>query len=110
MLETSQMLEAHPLLSAKKKYKVRYLNVLEYFFQKYSANDPWATQTLQLYIKKFLGTESSYKYSNFNLQHNTKSVLTTIFRPFKFLSYRYSLIIDCVFICAYGDKDKSEKI
>ena len=65
MLETSQMLEDHPLLSEKENYKVKYLQILEYFSRKYSANDPWATQTLQLYIKKFLGAENSYKYSNF---------------------------------------------
>ena len=110
MLETSQMLEEHPLLSEKENYKVKYLNILEYFSQKYSANDPWAIQTFQLYIKKFLGAENSYKYSNFDLQHNAKPVLATKFRPFKFFSYRYCLIIDCIFICAYGDKDKSEKI
>lgn len=110
MLETSQMLENHPLLIEKESYKVKYLNVLEYFSQKYSANDPWANQTLQLYIKKFLGTKNSHKYDNFNLQRNTKPVLATKFRPFKFFSYRYCLIIDCIFICAYGDKEKSEKI
>lgn len=110
MLETSQMLEDHPLLSEKENYKVKYLQILEYFSRKYSANDPWATQTLQLYIKKFLGAENSYKYSNFDLQHHAKPVLATKFRPFKFFSYRYCLIIDCIFICAYGDKDRSEKI
>ena len=77
MLETSQMLEEHPLLSEKENYKVKYLNILEYFSQKYSANDPWAIQTFQLYIKKFLGAENSYKYSNFDLQHNAKPVLAT---------------------------------
>ena len=46
------MLENHPLLIEKESYMVKYLNVLEYFSQKYSANDPWANQTLQLYIKK----------------------------------------------------------
>lgn len=88
------MLENHPLLIEKESYKVKYLNVLEYFSQKYSANDPWANQTLQLYIKKFLGTKNSHKYDNFDLQRNTKPVLATKFRPFKFFSYRYCLIID----------------
>lgn len=110
MLETSQMLEGHPLLEAKENYKIKYLNVLEYFTQKYSADDPWATQTLQLYIKKFLGADNGYKYSNFELQHDVKPVLAKKFRPFKFFSYRYCLVLDCIFICAYGDKDKSEKI
>lgn len=110
MLETSQMLENHPVLGEKYNYKVKYLNVLEYFSQKYSAKEPWAMQTIQLYIKKFLGVENSYKYSNDNIQHNAKAVLATKFCPFKFFSYRYCLIIDCIFICAYGDKEKGEKI
>lgn len=61
------MLENHPLLIEKESYKVKYLNVLEYFSQKYSANDPWANQTLQLYIKKVLGTKNSHKYDNFDV-------------------------------------------
>ena len=80
------MLENHPLLIEKESYKVKYLNVLEYFSRKYSANDSWANQTLQLYIKKFLGAKNSYKYDNFDLQRNTKPVLATKFRPFKFFS------------------------
>lgn len=110
MLETSQMLERHPLLSEKSNYKLKYINVLEYFAQKYSAKDPWAKQTLRLYVKKLLGNEDKYQYSNFNLQHDTKSVLATKFRPFKFFSYRYCLIVDCIFICAYVDKEKGEQI
>lgn len=37
-------------------------------------------------------------------------MIATKFRPFKLFSYRYCLIIDCIFICAYRDKDKAEKI
>lgn len=110
MLETSQMLKGHPLLSEKENYKLKYISALEYFVQKYSADDPWAMQTLRLYIKKLLGSENNYEYSNFSLQHDIKSVLATKFRPFKFFSYRYCLIVDCIFICAYGDKEKGEQI
>lgn len=104
------MLENHPLLGEKENFKIKYLNVLEYFYHKYSENNPWSTQTLQLYVRKFLGTENNYKYTNLDLQQKAKPVLSTKFRPFKFFSFRYCLIIDCIFICAYGDKSKSEKI
>lgn len=110
MLETSQMLQGHPLLNETDSYKLKYLNVLEYFAHKYSSNDPWANQTLRLYIKTLLGSEDNYQYTNFDLKHDSKSVLATKFRPFKFVSYRYCLIIDCILICAYGDKVKSEQI
>ena len=110
VLETSQILERHPLSNEKSKYKLKYLNVLEYFVQKYSSEDPWARQTLLLYIRKFLGSEDNYLNGNFNLRHDIKAVLATKYRPFKFFSYRYCLIIDCIFICAYGDKDKGDRI
>lgn len=104
------MLKFHPILGERESYKVRYLNVLEYFVRKYSASDLWATQTLKLYIKKILKDEKFYSYSKFDLRYDIKWVIATKFRPYKFFSYRYCLIIDCIFICAYGDKEKSEKI
>ncbi len=110
MLETSQMLRNHPILNEKQSYKLKYINILEYFIRKYSANDAWANQTLKLYIKKVLGNEDNYQYRNFNLQRDSKPVLATKFRIFKFFTYRYCLIIDCIFICAYEDKDKGEQI
>lgn len=110
MLETAQMLERHPILGEKENYKIKYIRVLQYFLQKYSKNDLWATQTLRLYIKKFLHEEKNYTYENFNLIRNIKPVLATKFCPFKLFSYRYCLVLDCIFICAYNDKDKAEKI
>ena len=59
MLETSQMLRNHPILNEKQSYKLKYINILEYFIRKYSANDAWANQTLKLYIKKVLGNEDN---------------------------------------------------
>lgn len=109
-LEASQMLKKHPVLGENRSYKFKYLKILDYFSRKYSANDPWANQTLRLYIKKFLGDERRYQYNNFNLQRDMTSVLAARFRPYKFVSYRYCLLLDCIFICAYDDRDKAERI
>lgn len=110
MLETAQMLEKHPLLEEPEKYKIKYLKVLEYFLRKYSSDDPWAIQTLHLYIKKFLDDEKKYNYTNFTFPQEAKSVIATRFRPFKFFSCRYCLIMDCIFICAFRNQDKARKI
>lgn len=110
VLEASQMLKDHPIISERDDYKQKYINVLEYFVQKYSAKDPWANQTLNLYVKELLGSSIKYKYIDFKLRHDSKPVLATKFRSLKFFSYRYCLIIDCIFICAYGDKRKGELI
>lgn len=110
ILEVSQMLENHPILEEKDKYKLRYINILEYFVKKYSSNDLWAKQTLQLYIMRLLEDKNQYKYTKFDLTKTLRQVTATKFRPYKFFSYRYCLIMDCIFICAYGDKDKGEQI
>lgn len=109
-LETSQMLEKHPLINEKNNYKLKYISVLRYFVQKYSADDPWAKQTLRLYTKKFLGDTDNSRFADFNLQSDLKVVLATKFRPFNFFTYRYCLVVDCIFLCAYGDKEKGEQI
>lgn len=110
MLETSQILGEHPIIREKDSYKLKYINVLEYFVRKYSKDNLWAKQTLKLYIKKLLGSENGYQYCNFDLQQRTKAVLATKFRPFKFFTYRFCLIFDCIFMCAYDDRKKGEQI
>lgn len=109
LLETSQMLKNHPLIEEKNEYKLKYINVLEYFVRKYSAKDPWANQTLRLYVKKLLGDKSDYQYNDIDVKTYSKAVLATKFRPFKFFTYRFCLIIDCIFICAYQDKEKADR-
>lgn len=108
--EIAQMLKNHPILKEKISYKIKYINVLEYFVRKYSNDDIWANATLRLYIKELLGNNVEYQYNGFILQRQSKVVMATKFRPFKFFTYRYCLMFDCIFINAYGDKDKGEQI
>ncbi len=110
VLEASQMLDKHPVTDEKDSYKQKYIGMLEYFAEKYSAKNPWAEQTLRLYKKKFFGNENKYQSGGFDLSRDSKSVLGIKFRPFRFFSYRYCFIIDCIFICAYGDKKKAAQI
>ncbi|HIR25843.1 MAG TPA: dynamin family protein [Candidatus Egerieimonas faecigallinarum] len=109
-LEISQMLGEHPIIQEKESYKIKYINILEYFVQKYSNDDVWATSVLHLYIKKLLNNSNYYKYRISDLKKQSKDVTATKFRPFKFFSYRYCLLMDCIFINAYDDRDKGQKI
>lgn len=109
-LEISQMLNEHPVLSEKETFKIKYLNVLEYFAAKYSEHDAWAVSSIRLYIKKLLSNSEDYQYHGSDIQKLLKDVTTTKFRPFKFFSYRYCLLMDCIFINAYNDRGKGEKI
>lgn len=109
-LEIAQMLKNHPIINEQDDYKIRYINVLEYFVEKYSSDDLWANQSLSLYKITLLKNVSAYRYDKFNLKHDSKSVIVTKLRSFKLFSYRYCLIIDIAFICAFNNKEKCESI
>ena len=99
-LEIAQMLKEHPTLHEKENYKCKYINVLEYFVRKFSPEDKWATATLALYKKALLEKPQDYKYEGFTLSEQSKTVVATKFKPFKFFSYRYCVIVDCIYINA----------
>lgn len=109
-LEIAQMLKEHPILHEKESYKCRYINVLEHFVRKFSPEDKWANATLSLYKKALLESVQDYTYEGFTLAEQSKAVVATKFKPFKFFSYRYCVIIDCIFVNAMNDKETGEKI
>jgi len=109
-LEISQMLKEHPVLQEKDTYKSRYIKLLEYFARKYSMDDKWANGALRLYKGLFLNNQQDYNFTGFSLREESKPVISTKFKPFKFFSYRYCVIIDCIFINAINDKEKGEQI
>lgn len=109
-LELSQIVNEHPILNEKLEYRQKYIGILDYFVRNYSPNDPWALQTLEIYEKKIIGNDSSNQYNVYNLKKDIKKVIATKFHPFKFYTFRYCLLIDCIFICAIDDKEKGEKI
>lgn len=109
-LEIAQMLKEHPILHEKESYKCRYINVLEYFVRKFSPEDKWANATLLLYKKAILENPQDYTYEGFTLSEQSKTVVATKFKPCKFFSYRYCVILDCIFINAINAKEKGEQI
>lgn len=107
-LEIAQMLKEHPILHEKETYKCKYINILEYFVRKFSPEDKWANATLALYKKALLEKPKDYTYEGFTLFQQSKTVVATKFKPFKFFSYRYCVIIDCIYLNAINDRGKGE--
>ena len=110
LLETSQMLSKHPILAESSDLKIKYINILDYFVRKYSNDDTWANSMLNLYIKKLLGSDITYTYNNFDFHNDSKEIIANRFKPFKFFTYRYCLVFDSIFMNAYENKEKGEKI
>ena len=106
-LEIGLILKNHPILKEKKSYRVKYVSALEYFIHKYSENDIWAKALLDLYIEKLLDGE--YTYID-NFAEYSGQVFATKARPFKFFSYRYCFIFDCVYMNALWNEEKRGRI
>lgn len=109
-LEIAQMLSKHPILEENNAYKSKYISVLEFFVQKYSSNDLWSQAALRLYINKLVDGDYNSQGESYDLLRQAKAVIATKFRRFKFFTYRYCLIFDCILLCAYRDQTKGEKI
>lgn len=111
LMSVSHSLEKHPVLEECVKYKIKYLNVLEYFVNKYSKKDEFALETLKNYKNAFLGKDiEQYSYSEQELKRVSKGVIGVKFKGFKLFTYRYALVCDCLFINAMMDFAKANKI
>lgn len=107
-LEIAQMLKEHPILCKGEAYKRKYINFLEYFTRKFSENDEWANATLALYKKALLKSPRDYTYEG-PASPGRKADAAKI-KPFKVFSYRYCAVTDCVFINAFNDRKKGERL
>ena len=110
LLEVAQYVKKHPIEKEKETYKRRYINVLEYFVRKYSSKDEYSESMLKLYKSKLLKSPEQYEYDDKELKYISKGVLSLKTRKFKFFTYRYCLLVDVIFMCAFLNKEKANEI
>lgn len=110
LLQISQYVIKHPIIIENESYKKRYINTLEYFVRKYCSNNKYSFSILELYKDKLLQNKENYDYVDEELKKISKGVMTWKMKKFKFFSYRYCLLVDVLFICAFLDENKSELI
>lgn len=108
MLETAQMIDKHPIKALNPEKIKSYLKLLYYFIKKYSGNDIWSKSVFCLYFEKLLDNNAGCSYNDI-----TGSIKKTTYsknKPIKFFSYRYCLILDCIYMNAFNDYKKGKKI
>lgn len=110
LLKVSQYVSKHPIKDESDEYKRRYINTLQYFVRKYSAEDIYSNNMLEIYKNKLMEHPESYEYKDDELKKISKGVLSWKMKKFKFFSYRYYLLVDIIFICSFVDDKKAEKI
>ena len=96
-LSIAQCLNTHPILFEKPTYKIKYLNVLEYFVGKYSKEDVFSKELLNVYKEKLLDGVA-YSYNVKDIRKAAKGATGLKFKGYKLFSYRYNLLFDCFFI------------
>lgn len=107
LLEIAQLLDNHPISEEKDAYKIRYINTIGYFAMKYSKEKEWSKKVLELYINALLDNPTQYTYMDEDIRKISRGVLSRKMKKFKFFSYRYSLLIDCLHITASFSKDET---
>lgn len=110
ILGLSQCLLQHPILNEKPQYKIKYLNVLEYFTNLYSKENEFAQSMLKTYKQRFLKDVSCYTYNENEIKKVFKKAAQLKLKGFKLFTYRYNLLFDCFFINAFNDLKKAKAI
>ncbi|WP_373079060.1 dynamin family protein [Fusobacterium varium] len=108
-LGISQYIDSHIIMREKEKFKIGYLNLLEYFLKKYSSKDIYNKELFKLYIKKLV-KESEYKYNEEKLKEKIKVIKKIKFKNYKFFTYKYFFLIDCLYINSFLEEDKAKEI
>lgn len=89
----------HPMIKEKSAFKVKYVNVIEYFARKYS-NDEFSKAIIKFYLELF-DIDEIYNYDEKAIVKYIKTATATKIKGFKFFTYRYVLIADCLLVSGY---------
>lgn len=89
----------HPMIKEKDSFKIKYVNIIEYFSRKYSGCE-FSEAIINLYLELF-GIKDIYNYDENAIVKYVKSATSTRIKGFKFFTYRYILIADCLLVAGY---------
>lgn len=114
-LSVANICQNHPVSRENDEFKIKYVNILEFFYNKYCTNDDFARQKLNIYKKAIL-EECLLKYV-YRADRAGKYLKNIIFfkinkknGKWRIFSYRFILAIDCLFICAFDNENLGKKI
>jgi hypothetical protein len=102
----------HPLKSEKDIFKRKYISLLEKYAKKYETQIPIKAK-LQFICESLYGRKITIEKSLNDYSQNIESDVLKIrftFIPFRFYSYRYIFLFDCLLLFAVSDKKKGMKI
>jgi hypothetical protein len=99
------------LLKEKSPIRLKYLNVLSDFIEKYASKDMFSHAAFEAYKTAFLFNGTKFeRIDGGKTLANLKNLLRFRLRRFKFYSFRYVLLCDLIMLICPGDKSRAALI
>lgn len=110
MMRLQQYLFLHPIREMKEKYRVAYVSLVGWLCGKHSGKDQWGGSVMALMRRRLADDRELFPVRTDregNLLFETG--MGNLFR-YKFHRYRYILLTDCLFVCAFADRRKGKEL
>lgn len=109
-MQLQQYINIHPVLKIEKKSRIAYVSLIYHLCKKSKEDILWSNSMLALMKTRFTDGEDLFSvetnsHNNLLFKEKNSCVL-----KHKFFKYRYSILTDCLFINAFGDKKKGKII
>ncbi|MBD5472518.1 MAG: hypothetical protein HDR20_06370 [Lachnospiraceae bacterium] len=99
----------HPLSDEKEKLKRKYVALIKKYAEKYEIEEKRISD-LQMLQQALFGEDNTNLARWGYTDHDEEEVLKTRFSRFKFFSYRYLFLFDCLMLFAISDNRKGKHI
>lgn len=108
-LRIALYLSHHPIINEPENNRIKYLDSLYWVVLKYSQNSAYATSLMKVYQNILIKDLSAPEHA-ICMKPKLMDFGTVRFKWFKFYTYRYIFIIDCLFINAFFDINRSRTV
>lgn len=97
----------HPLSDESLELKLKYITLIENYRQQICPTNHSAQTRFDRFKRDFL-SGSGYSYPD--IDSSVKAIMKTRFTPFRFFSYRYVFLFDCLYILCVDSFDSVQEI
>lgn len=110
LLHLQQYLHLHPVLEKDKKYRIAYVSLIKYICEKNAKKDKWNKGMMSLFKQCMMPNEDVIAVEIDAKNNIVFGGKNSRFLKYRFQKYRYILLFDCLFSCAFDDKKKGKGV
>lgn len=110
LLHLQQYLHLHPVLEKEKKYRIAYVSLVKFICENNAKRNKWNKGMMSLF-KQYMMPNEDIIPIEFDAKNNIVfGGKNSKFLKYRFQKYRYILLFDCLFSCAFNDKKKGKGV